>query len=349
LDDGVVESLTSERVASVLRPKVDAAWNLHELTLDRDLSAFVLFSSAAGVLGGPGQANYAAANACLDGLARFRRAAGLPAQSLAWGPWASSGGGMAGGLGGVDVGRMARAGLVPLSEGEGLAAFDAALARPESVLLPVRLDGDTLRTNPQATPPLLRGLAGAPVRRTVVPDRGADGLRPRLEALSGAERQRAVLDFVRGEVAVVLNLPDPDSVEPGRAFKELGFDSLTAVELRNRLNAATGLRLPVTVVFDHPHAEALARWLLAEMLPDAPSAERSLFEALDSVERALSSVASDNTTRAKVVVRLQSLLAKWSDPGSASRGGTADEAVDVLESGTDEEIFALINEELGRS
>ncbi|MFI0743442.1 SDR family NAD(P)-dependent oxidoreductase, partial [Streptomyces sp. NPDC021100] len=288
LDDGVVESLTSERVASVLRPKVDAAWNLHELTLGRDLSAFVLFSSAAGVLGGPGQASYAAANACLDGLARFRRAAGLPAQSLAWGPWASSGGGMAGGLGGVDVGRMARAGLVPLSEGEGLAAFDAALARPESVLLPLRLDSDTLRTNPQATPRLLRGLVkGGAGRRTVrrdVPSSDtASSLVMRLAGLPVPEQQQVLLGLVRTEVASVLGHSSAGSVEDTQTFKELGFDSLTAVELRNRLNAATGLRLASTLVFDYPTPQALIEHLRTT-LTGAESAGKRVDTPLTSVD-----------------------------------------------------------------
>ncbi|MEU4905544.1 SDR family NAD(P)-dependent oxidoreductase [Streptomyces sp. NPDC022067] len=349
LDDAVVESLTPERLEAVLRPKVDAAWHLHELTRDMDLSAFVLFSSAAGTLGGPGQANYAAANSYLDALAQYRRAHGLPAQSLAWGPWEQVGGGMVGGLGDADVRRMARSGLVALSAEEGLALFDAAERCASAVVMPVRLDRAALRERADSVPALLKGLAGTPNRRVAASRQDTDDLTRRLAALPAAERHRALADFLRAEVAAVLNIPDSALIDAGRALKDLGFDSLTAVELRNRLNAATGLRLPSTLVFDHPTVEALTQRIAGEMFPDRESAERSLFDELDSVDNALSRAALDNMTRAKVVVRLQALLAKWSDPGRASAERAADNGVDVLESGTDEEIFALINDELGRS
>ncbi|WP_344341586.1 KR domain-containing protein, partial [Streptomyces rhizosphaericus] len=167
LDDGVIGSLTPERMAHVMRPKVDAAWNLHELTRDLDLTAFVLFSSASGVFGTPGQGNYAAANAFLDALAAHRRAAGLPAVSLAWGPWA--GAGMAGGLDEADIARMRRAGLPPLSPAEGLALLDAALTTDEVAPVPMRVDAVALRARAAAgaLSPLLRGLVRAPVRRAV--------------------------------------------------------------------------------------------------------------------------------------------------------------------------------------
>ncbi|MBB4783432.1 SDR family NAD(P)-dependent oxidoreductase [Streptomyces rapamycinicus NRRL 5491] len=350
LDDAVVESLTPERVETVLRPKADAAWHLHELTRGMDLSAFVLFSSASGTLGGPGQANYAAANSYLDALAEYRAGQGLPAQSLAWGPWEQVGGGMAGGLGDADVRRMARSGLVALVAEEGLALFDAAERYASAVVVPARLDREALRGRADSVPTLLKGLVtSTPNRRVAVSRQDTDDLTRRFAALPGAERHRALADFLRSEVAAVLNIPDTALIDAGRAFKDLGFDSLTAVELRNRLNAATGLRLPSTLVFDHPTVEALAQWLVGEMFPAMQSAERSLFDELDSVEDALSRAAIDNMTRAKVVVRLQALLAKWSGPERASGERAADNGVDVLESGTDEEIFALINKELGRS
>ncbi|WP_410639155.1 type I polyketide synthase [Amycolatopsis sp. lyj-346] len=259
LDDGVVEALTPERVATVFRAKVDAAWNLHELT--RDLGAFVLFSSAAGVLGSPGQANYAAANAFLDALAQRRRAEGLPGQSLAWGAWAGDAG-MAAQLSDADHRRLAAAGLPPLDPAQGLALFDAALTEAEPALLPMRLDVGALRGRP-GVPVLLRALVpgGAPPRTS----RPATALAERLGGLTEDGRARAVEDLVRAEAGLVLGYAATDTVDGRSAFKDLGFDSLTAVELRNRLDAVTGLRLPATLVFDYPTPEALAAYLGREL------------------------------------------------------------------------------------
>ncbi|KJK54887.1 type I polyketide synthase, partial [Saccharothrix sp. ST-888] len=274
LDDGVISSLTPERIDTVLRPKVDAAWNLHELTKDHELSAFVLFSSAAGVFGGAGQGNYAAANAFLDALATRRRAAGLPALSLAWGLWAEESG-MTGELGDAGVERMARGGVMALSSAEGLHLFDASVRSAEPVLVPIHLDLAGLRGQAEAgmLPPLLRGLLRTPVRRSAdagARARGASPLMQRLAALPEAERDAALLDVVRAEAAAVLGYAGPHAVDADRAFKDLGFDSLTAVELRNRLNAATGLRLPATLVFDYPNPGALAALLRTEILGSLP-------------------------------------------------------------------------------
>ncbi|MEV4921233.1 type I polyketide synthase, partial [Streptomyces tirandamycinicus] len=262
LDDGVVESLDPDRLATVLRPKVDAAWHLHEATKDVALDAFVLFSSVAGVLGGPGQGNYAAGNAFLDALALHRRTAGLPAVSMPWGPWSGETG-MTGALSEAEVGRMTRAGMPPLSVDQGLALFDAALCGDEPVVSPVRLDLAALRAHTEVAP-LLRAL----VRSRTVPQAGtaeASGLRQRLSALPEEERRAALLDVVRGRVAVVLGHADARTVDASRAFSDLGFDSLTAVELRNRLGKATGLSLPATLVFDYPTADGLAGFLLEEL------------------------------------------------------------------------------------
>ncbi|MGW7687659.1 type I polyketide synthase [Streptomyces asiaticus] len=269
LDDGVIGSLTPERVDHVMRPKVDAAWNLHELTRELDLTAFVLFSSASGVFGTPGQGNYAAANAFLDALAAHRRAEGLPAVSLAWGPWA--GAGMAGGLDEADISRMRRAGLPPLSPAEGLALLDAALTTDEVAPVPMRVDAVALRAQAAAgaLAPLLRGLVRVPVRRAVdTAAGGGSALAERLAGLSAAEQDRQLLDLVRTQVAAVLGYAGPQAVEEGRAFKDLGFDSLTAVELRNLLREATGLRLPPTLVFDYPTSTALAGHLRQEIAGD---------------------------------------------------------------------------------
>nr|WP_325051318.1 SDR family NAD(P)-dependent oxidoreductase [Streptomyces corynorhini] len=273
LDDGVLAALTPGRLDTVLRPKADAALLLDEFTRDADLSAFVLFSSTAGVLGGAGQANYAAGNTVLDSLAAHRAAVGLPALSLAWGPWADSGS-MLGGLGDVDLARLGRTGLVPLSDAEGLDLFDAALASGEAALIPARVDGSALRRIPaEETPPVLRGLVRAPKRRAgrgAARPAAAAALRERLAARTGAEREEIVLDLVRTHAAAVLGHADGATVVSGLTFKELGFDSLTAVELRNRLAGAVGAPLSSTLIFDHPTPTALARHLETELLGAAP-------------------------------------------------------------------------------
>ncbi|MFE7562077.1 SDR family NAD(P)-dependent oxidoreductase, partial [Kitasatospora sp. NPDC057500] len=261
LDDAVVESLTSERLRHVADPKARAAWNLHELTRGLDLTAFVLFSSAAGTLGSPGQANYAAANTFLDALAVHRRALGLPATSLAWGYWAESSG-MTGHLTGADQGRLMRAGVVPLATDHALSLFDAALATGRAALVPVRLDLSVLAGAP-AAPAALKGLvsrkaARRPARHGAIADR--------LRSLPEAERLRAALDLVTANTAAVLGHPEPGAGWDRQPFKDLGFDSLTSVELRNRLNTATGLRLPATVTFDHPTPRQLAEHLLSGIL-----------------------------------------------------------------------------------
>ncbi|MFF7638649.1 type I polyketide synthase, partial [Kitasatospora sp. NPDC008050] len=271
LDDGIVSSLTPERLDTVLRPKLDAALNLHELT--DNLSAFVLFSSAAGTFGGPGQGNYAAANVFLDALAAQRRASGLAATSLAWGLWAE-GAGMAAALGDGDVDRMARSGVRGLTAAEGLALFDAALGADTATVLPMRLDLAALRKDagPEIAP-LLRGLLRAPARRaTRAGSAGGSELTARLLALPAGEREAALLELVRARVAAVLGYADASAVEGGRAFKELGFDSLTAVELRNELNGVTGLRLPATLIFDYPSPLALAAFLRTELLGEESAA-----------------------------------------------------------------------------
>ncbi|MET9611077.1 SDR family NAD(P)-dependent oxidoreductase, partial [Streptomyces sp. NPDC006512] len=277
LDDGVLASLTPERVAAVLRPKVDAAWNLHELTRELDLSAFVLFSGAAAAFGAAGQANYAAANAFLEALAERRRAEGLAATSLAWGLWApqagvSGDGGMAARLDEADLRRIAREGVGALAVEEGLSLFDTAMTVDSAVLLPMHLDLAVLRTQAAsagATPPLLRSLVRVPARRTVERSGGGTDtgspLTARLLALPTAEREGVLLDLVAERVAAVLGHTGAEAVDADRAFKDLGFDSLTAVELRNALKAETGLRLPPTLVFDYPTPAALAGHLLSEL------------------------------------------------------------------------------------
>ncbi|MFI0154497.1 type I polyketide synthase [Streptomyces lydicus] len=274
LDDGVVGSLSPERVGVVLRPKVEGAVVLDEVSRGVDLKAFVLFSSAAGTLGGPGQGSYAAANAFLDALAQRRRALGLPATSLGWGFWEERSG-LTGHLGRADLNRMSRVGIAPMTSQEGLALFDAACATDEPMLLPMRLETSALRALAASgtVPPLLSALVRTPVRRTAADGggaaNGAESLQERLSKVSAAERAGALEDLVVAQVASVLGHASVAAVEPGRPFKELGFDSLTAVELRNRLKNATGLRLPATLVFDHPTPEAVAAHLGAKLFPEA--------------------------------------------------------------------------------
>jgi NADPH:quinone reductase-like Zn-dependent oxidoreductase/acyl carrier protein len=278
LDDGVTGSLTQDRIDAVLRPKADAAWHLHQLTQGADLDAFVLFSSAAGTFGNAGQGNYAAANAYLDALATARRAAGRPAISLAWGLWADASG-LTRHLGDGDRARMARDGLAGLTNAEGLALLDAALGRDEPVLVPARIDIAALRAADhcgERIPSIWRVLIPASGARTTAvatrsaepPDQAA-ALRRRLAALAAKDQEGLLLDIVLGHVAAVLGYVTPGTVTPDRAFTDLGFDSLTAVELRNRLNAATGLELPATLVFDYPAPAALARHLREQLAPQA--------------------------------------------------------------------------------
>ncbi|MEU8347914.1 SDR family NAD(P)-dependent oxidoreductase, partial [Spirillospora sp. NPDC048832] len=270
LADAPLETLTAEDLDAVWRAKAEAARNLDELTRDRDLDAFVLFSSIAGTAGTAGQAGYAAANAYLDGLAAHRRALGLPAVSLAWGLWEPAGG-MTGHLSDADRARLARSGIAPMAAARALALFDAAIARPEPLLVPFRLDA-AAPARRGAPPAVLRALVRTPLRRAAdAPEAGA-GLAGRLAALPEAERDAAVLDLVRAQVADVLGHAGLDAVPARRPFKELGFDSLTAVELRNRLAAATGLRPPATLVFDHPTPEAVAAFLRAALPGGGPAA-----------------------------------------------------------------------------
>ncbi|WP_405997991.1 type I polyketide synthase [Streptomyces sp. NBC_00829] len=362
LDDGTVESLTAERVDKVLRPKVDAAWNLHELTHGLDLAAFVLFSSAAGVFGNAGQANYAAGNTFLDALAQHRRAQGFTAVSLAWGLWDDEAG-MAATLDDQDRRRLGRGSMNPLSAAEGLALFDAALpgrsasgavpeeARAASVLVAARLDLAVLQAQvDDAVPPLLRGLLRTPVRRRASGSTAdaPDSLAQRLAQLPPAERDRVLLDLVCTQVAQVLGHSGAGAIEPGSAFKELGFDSLTAVELRNRLGAVTGLRLPATLIFDYPTPEALSGYLRSALPLDDDGP--SVLGELDRLEAALSAADADSVLRSRITMRLQALMTKWNDAQDAS-GAATDEDVDGddLETATDDELFDLLDDELGAS
>jgi acyl transferase domain-containing protein/thioesterase domain-containing protein/acyl carrier protein len=270
LDDGVLGSLTPDRLATVLGPKADAAWHLHELL--GDVPLFVVFSSMAGLLGGPGQGSYAAANVFLDALARWRRQQGLSAVSMVWGAWTTEVG-LTGTLTDADLRRMAWSGMPPLAVDQGLALFDLALRATDPVLGLTRVDTAALRAN--GAPPLLRSLTGVVAR----PAAGATGADPadfaqRWVAVPTEGRLAFLLDLVRAHVAAALGHTAVDHVGPDQAFRELGFDSMTAVELRNRLGAATGLKLPPTLVFDHPTAAELAAFLGTRLASVPAQAER---------------------------------------------------------------------------
>ncbi|MET7713171.1 type I polyketide synthase [Streptomyces sp. NPDC005407] len=343
LDDGVIEALTPARIDAVLAPKADAAVHLDELTRGADLRAFVLFSSVAGLLGGPGQGNYAAANAFLDAFATRLRAAGLPATSLAWGMWEQDSG-MTGHLGTAERRRLARGGLLPLTDEQGLALFDAAVLGGDAAQVPVRLDPRSLRDSTGGVRPILRELAAAPARRATAagaPDGGS--LAERLADMPPVRREQALAELVHAEIAGVLGHESGALLDPGRPFKDLGFDSLTAVELRNRLTAATGLRLSTTLVFEHPNPAALVAFVRAELLGDAPAPSEALLTELDRLDEAFTTANPAGAERSALTARLQTLLVKW---GAAEDGTTSREEI---ESASDDEMFALIDTEIGTS
>ncbi|MDA3647920.1 type I polyketide synthase [Saccharopolyspora indica] len=332
VDDGVVESLTPEQIDRVLRPKLDGARNLHELTRELELDAFVLFSSAATTFGAPGQGNYAAANAALDALAQQRHRDGLPAVSLAWGLWAERSG-LTSDLGEADLARMSRSGSAPMSTPDAVALFDRALRIGSPVLVPVHLDSAVLSEQARsgALPAVLRGLVRTPV--STADDSIA---RDELGALPAPEREARLLAIVRSYAAAVLAYGSTSAVEPAKPFKELGFDSLTAVELRNRLAAATGLRLRATLVFDHPTPAQLAAFLTAQFAePDAAAGADAVLADVEELARRLAGLAEAD--RGRVLDRLRDLMPRHSTTEAAARLSTAD----------DEEMFAFIDQELG--
>jgi NADPH:quinone reductase-like Zn-dependent oxidoreductase/acyl carrier protein len=352
LDDGVTRSLTPERVDAVMRPKADAAWNLHQLTQGMDLDAFVLFSAAAATFGSPGQGNYAAGNGFLDGLAALRQASGLPGVSLAWGLWADATG-MTGHLGDRDLARMTRGGVGALTVAQGLTLLDVALDRDEALLVPARLDVAGLRAQAARgglLPALWRGMippASGQARAQAGPAEragSASGLRQQLAVLSGPDRERVLADLVRAHAAAVLGYRSAEGIGAGRAFKDLGFDSLTALELRNRLNTATGLRLPATLIFDCPTPGAVADYLRAQLVADEAAARLPVMADLDQLESALSAVPPDCDIREDITGRLQTLLSKWMKAQSAARPRNA--AVE-LRSATSDELFDFLDKELG--
>ncbi|MDX3233830.1 type I polyketide synthase [Streptomyces sp. ME19-01-6] len=337
LDDGLVAGLAPERIASVLAPKATGATHLDELTAGLDLTAFVMFSSLAGTLGAAGQGNYAAANAYLDALAQQRQARGLPATSVVWGPWQQEGG-MIEGLAEADLRRMTRAGLEPLSPSQGMALLDSALCADRAVL--VAADLDPVR----AHAPILRALAPRRPR-----PRAADGastapagLRERIAALPDTERAAVLLEFVRSQAAAVIGQTSAAEIGESRAFKELGFDSLAAVELRNRLGEAVGLRLPATLVFDQPTPLVMAHYLLTCLTEAAPSEAAHALADINDLETRLLGMASTAPERSAIATRLRVLLTKLDAATGAEPDGD-----DELDAVSPDDLLRLIDSEFG--
>ena len=337
VDDGLIASMGGERVERVFAPKVDAAWNLHELTRDAELSAFVCFSSLSATLGGPAQSNYAAANVFLDALASQRRSQGLAAISIAWGNWASESG-MTAGLSAGDRARMERSGIGALSDQEGLELFDAALAAGQTQPIAARLLPAGLRAQAKAGAlhPLLAGIVRVGGTRQVA----ADSLAKKLAGVPAEQRERTALELVRAEVATVLGHSGGQAIDPERSFKELGFDSLAAVELRNRLRVITGLRLPATLVFDYPTTAVLAGYLLGQI---GDGDEASAEAELDRFERTLGALPAGDPSRIKLAAHLRALAGDLEGDGKSDDG-----PLDAgLESVSDDELLEFIDRQVG--
>jgi acyl transferase domain-containing protein/NADP-dependent 3-hydroxy acid dehydrogenase YdfG/acyl carrier protein len=337
LDDGVITSLTPDRVDAVLRPKVHAALVLHELTKDLDLSAFVLFSSAAGVLGGPGQGSYAAANAYLDALATQRRRAGLPGTSLAWGMWAD---GMASELSEADTRRIAESGIGALSTAEGLALLDVSAGLSDPMLLPVKLDTKALR-NEEDLPPLLRGLVRSGRRTAQQVEEGGSTLREQLAELPPHKRVPTLLDLVRTHAAALLGYAGPEEVAPDRPFNEVGFDSLSATGFRNKLSLVTRLKLPVSLIFDYPTPRVLAEHLHTELVPQEAEEDGGAAGTEQEVRELLAAIP---LARLRAAGLLDSLLEL---AGVATEQTAEPEASEDGESIDDMDSDALISMALG--
>ncbi|HSS03783.1 MAG TPA: SDR family NAD(P)-dependent oxidoreductase, partial [Solirubrobacterales bacterium] len=269
LADATIEALVPEQFEQVLAPKANAAWHLHELTKELSLSAFVVFSSVAGTLGSPGQANYSAANVFLDSLAALRRSEGLPATSIAWGLWVQEDSATSE-LSDADLARIRRGGIEAMSDEQGLEFFDAALSAERALSLAVCLNPRGLRALAKAgyVPAMLRGMVQLPTRR-----RSAGSLLAKLATLPKDEQEPYVLELVCGEIAETLGHDSAEAIDPETAFLEMGLDSLGAVELRSRFGSLSGLHLPATLAFDYPTPAALAKYLCAEALAGSPGSE----------------------------------------------------------------------------
>jgi polyketide synthase 7 len=353
LDDGLIASLTPQRVDTVLRAKVDGAWNLHELTRDMDLSAFVMFSSMAGIVGSPGQANYAAANSFLDELATHRRAAGLAGLSVAWGLWEQASG-MTQHLDERDKARMSRIGLAPMATEQALRFFDTAMLAERPVMVAARIDPRALADNGATLPPLLSQLVARPIRRVIdeadATSASTTSLVARLQGLSAEQRHSELVDLVCRNAATVLGRSNAGDINAGSVFQDLGFDSLTAVELRNRLKTATGLTLSPTLIFDYPTPIVLAEHLDTRLVVPAAAAEQpNLMARFNDITRELQTLLNQPDWQPEdkphLTTRIQTLLTTLSahlDPHDQQEADDED-----IHSASASELFAILDEELG--
>ncbi|WP_459250979.1 beta-ketoacyl reductase, partial [Streptomyces youssoufiensis] len=357
LDDAVLTSQTPDGLARVWAAKATAAAHLHAATRGLRLGMFVLFSSSAATLGSPGQANYAAANAFCDALAAHRQALGLPGVSIAWGLWANASG-MTGNLADADLARMARSGIGAMTSEHALSLLDAAIQHGGHHLVAADINPRALAAQPADTlPASLRTLVATSggstrARRTATTGGGQpENWASRLAGLSPDEQLRTLVTLVRGNAATVLGHADADAVHAEANFKDLGFDSLTAVELRNRLAAATGLRLPAALVFDHPEPTALAEFLLQRIAPagapaSGPDAVDPVLNDLARLESTLIQLDLEDGDSGAVTARLESLLAKWKAARKPAHEGSA---VERLDSASADQVLDFIDNELGVS
>jgi acyl carrier protein len=340
-----LDQTSVDELASLMTAKAAGATLLDELTADLDLEAFVLFSSISSTWGSGLQAGYAAANAYLDALAENRLSRGLVATSVAWGPW--GGGGM---TDQEDAAQMQRRGLSLLEPDRAVQALAQALDGRDGLVTVADVDWDRFappftmrRPSPliESLPEVVAALAaladGAPADSTA-----GDALAARLAGLPRAEQDRLLTDLVRAEAAAVLGHASADAVEADRSFSDLGADSLTAVELRDRLNSATGLRLPSTLLFDYPTPVALAAYIWTSQANEA-SPPQPVLAALENLEGLLGGITADEDA-AQITARLDVVLAKWKESCDGNAGpGVAEK----LESSTDDEVFDFIGKELG--
>ncbi|WP_345456328.1 SDR family NAD(P)-dependent oxidoreductase, partial [Actinoallomurus oryzae] len=335
LQDATITQLTNDQLDAVLTPKADAAWHLHQLTKEKNLSAFVLFSSLAGTLGSPGQANYAAANTFLDALAHHRHTQGLPATSLAWGLWQQTSN-MTAHLTTTDHQRITTSGISPLSTDQALRLLDETLIHPEPHLIPANIN--TRTTNPH---PLLQSRAPtAPKRSAMAQAPEPVLLTERLAELPSDEQYEVLLETVRGELATVLGHATTDDIGPDSAFKELGLDSLTAVELRNRLNTVTGLRLSATLAFDHPTPQELVEYLRSQLVPEPAPPGTTLLTELDELETSLSTGLDISQLPSDLAPRLQELLRKL----TVQQAADGEMIRTIKATSRPDELFALIDQ-----
>ena len=337
LDDGAIDSLTPDQISRALGAKADGTVHLHELTQDMDLSAFVLFSSVSAVFGVSGQGNYAPGNAFCEAFAHHRRMLGLPATSVAWGAW--EGGGMAEDQAVASL--LDRHGLPMMGPESAVTAFGHTLDRDLPAIAIAAVDWPRFRTAFTANRPsaFIGDFGLAPTQSPGTGETATDGLQEQLAGARRAERRRILTDHVCEHVAAILGHPSGDVLDADQELKDLGMDSVTSVELRNRLSTLTGLKLPSGLVYSHPTCTALAHNLEERLFGDT---EQIVMARIDGIETALAEHEDSELDRAAIARRLRGLLDQLSPTSIGTRGAEED-----LESATKEELFAFIDDTLG--